>query len=405
MVHRVSVQFKPYAMASREGEFVRALAILCFVGIVCEQMVSTNAEEDDMATLWGRTWTRRELLEHVGDIGQIADVRKSVLADGNNAGVEVFDFTTGTGFAFTVAAGRALDVTAASYQGKPLAWRSSVGDVAGTYYDPEGLEWLRSFFGGLVATCGITYAGAMCTDEGKKLGIHGRIGNVPAKRVSFGGYWEGDEYILWVSGVMRESGLFQDELELQRIVSTRLGSNSFTIRDKVVNIGWHTSPLMILYHCNYGFPVVADGSEVLTPASKVTPRDAEARDGAENYYKLHEPMKDYKEKVYYHDVKAGQDGRTAIGVVNRRMGIGGVIRYKPEQLPRLIQWKQMGQGWYTCGLEPANCLVEGRDKDRAAGRLQFLGPQEERDFELELGVLTSAEEIKAFEAEVKKIKG
>lgn len=358
-----------------------------------------------MATLWGRTWTRRELLEHVGDIGQIADVRKSVLADGSSAGVEVFDFTTGTGFRFTVAAGRALDVTAASYQGRPLAWRSSVGDQHGAFYDPEGVEWLRTFFGGLVATCGITYAGAACEDEGKKLGIHGRIGNVPAKRVSFGGYWEADEYIMWCSGVVREGSLFNDELELQRVISTKLGSNSFTIRDKVVNIGWRTSPLMILYHCNYGFPVVADGSEVVTPAKSVRPRDAEARDGAESYYKLHKPTKDYKEKVYYHEVKAGKDGRTVIGIVNRRMGIGGVIRYNPKQLPFLIQWKQMGQGWYTCGLEPANCLVEGRDKDRAARRLQFIGPQEEREFELELGVLTSADEIKSFEDEVKRIGG
>jgi len=358
-----------------------------------------------MADLWGKHWTKRELLERVGDISQIADVRKSVLSDGNNTGVEVFDFATGSGFAFTVAAGRAMDVVAASYQGKALAWRSSVGDPHGSFYDPEGLEWLRQFFGGLVATCGLSYAGAACTDEGKKLGIHGRIGNVPAKRANFGGYWEGDEYILWASGVMRESGLFQDELELQRVISTKLGANSFTIRDKVVNIGWHTTPLMILYHCNYGFPVVADGSEVLTPAVKVTPRDDDAREGAETYFRLHEPVKDYREKCYYHDVNAGPDGRTAIGIVNREMGIGGYVRYRPEQLPKLIQWKQMGQGWYTCGLEPANCLVEGRDKDRATGRLQFIEPQEERVFELELGVLTSQEEIAQFEAEVNRIRG
>ena len=219
-----------------------------------------------MATLWGQTWTKRALLERVGDIGQIADVRKSVLADGNNMGVEVFDFTTGTGLAFTAAAGRAMDVVTASYNGMPLAWRSSVGDVAGAHYDQEGMEWLRTFFGGLVATCGLTYAGAPCTDDGKELGIHGRIGATPAKQVSFGGCWEDDEYVLWASGIMREGGLFQDELELRRTIKTRLGSNSFIISDTVVNIGWHTTPLMILYHCNYGFPVVDRSSEVVTPA-------------------------------------------------------------------------------------------------------------------------------------------
>ncbi len=354
-----------------------------------------------MATLWGRNWTKRELLERVGDIGQIAEVRKSTLADGNSTGVDVFDFTTGSGFAFTVAAGRAMDVTAASYNGMPLAWRSSTGDISGTYFDQEDMEWLRTFFGGLVATCGVTFAGAPCNDDDQELGIHGRIGTVPAKRASFGGYWEGDEYIMWASGSMREGSLFNDEMELKRVVSTKLGSNTFTIRDTVVNIGWHTTPLMLLYHCNYGFPVVSDGSEVVTPARSATPRDADAEDGKETYHRLHAPVKDYAEKVYYHDVATGADGKTAIGIVNREMGIGGVIRYKPEELPYLIQWKQMGQGWYTCGLEPANCLVEGRDKDREAGRLQFMEPMEERTFELEIGVLAGNDEIAAFEGEVK----
>lgn len=142
-----------------------------------------------MAALWGEKWTKRALLERVGDIGQIADVRKSVLADGNNTGVEVFDFTTGTGLAFTVAAGRAMDVVAASYNGMPLAWRSSVGDMAGAHFDQEGMEWLRTFFGGLVATCGLTYAGAPCTDDGKDLGIHGRIGSTKLSLILLG---EGD---------------------------------------------------------------------------------------------------------------------------------------------------------------------------------------------------------------------
>ena len=358
-----------------------------------------------MAHLWGQNWTRRELMERVGDISQIADVRKVVLADGNNTGVEVFDFTTGSGFAFTAAAGRALDVVQASYDGMPLAWRSSVGDIHGAYFDQQDIEWLRTFFGGLVATCGITYVGAPCTDDEKDLGIHGRIGTAAAKRVSSGGYWEGDEYNLWASGTMREGGLFQDEMEMQRVVSTKLGANSFTIRDKVVNIGWAASPFMLLYHCNFGFPVVDSASEVVTPATTVKSRDADAQDGQETYYRLHDPVQDYAEKVYYHSVEADADGNTLIGIANRERGIGGWIRYNTNQLPFLIQWKQMGEGWYTCGLEPANCLVEGRDKDRAAGRLQFLEPQEELEIELELGVLSGDAEIAAFDEEVTKIRG
>ena len=54
-----------------------------------------------MATLFGRTWTRHELLEMVGDVSQVANVRLCTLADGAQRGVRVADFATGSGFRFS----------------------------------------------------------------------------------------------------------------------------------------------------------------------------------------------------------------------------------------------------------------------------------------------------------------
>ncbi len=58
-------------------------------------------------------------------------------------------------------------------------------------------------------------------------------------------------------------------------------------------------------------------------------------------------------------------------------------------------------GTYVTGLEPANCLVEGRDKDRARGILQFLEPGEQREYVLELGVVTGPEAIAAMTSKIK----
>jgi len=41
-------------------------------------------------------------------------------------------------------------------------------------------------------------------------------------------------------------------------------------------------------------------------------------------------------------------------------------------------------------MEPGNCLVKGRDKERKEGRLQFLKPGEIRKYRIEVGI----EEIK-----------
>ena len=51
---------------------------------------------------------------------------------------------------------------------------------------------------------------------------------------------------------------------------------------------------------------------------------------------------------------------------------------------------------YVVGMEPANCWVEGRAKERERGTLQFLKPGETRKYHLELGVLDGREAIGRF---------
>jgi len=57
-----------------------------------------------MANLFGSSYKRDELLQHVGDISQFAGVRMGELSDGFERGVRVADFRTGTGFEFSVLA-------------------------------------------------------------------------------------------------------------------------------------------------------------------------------------------------------------------------------------------------------------------------------------------------------------
>jgi hypothetical protein len=96
-----------------------------------------------------------------------------------------------------------------------------------------------------------------------------------------------------------------------------------------------------------------------------------------------------------------KDGYAYSALVNKAFnngqGFGFYVKYLKSQLPRFIEWKMNGEGTYVVGMEPANCLVEGRDKERESGTLQFLQPFEKREYELEIGVLSCIDEIKAFE--------
>jgi hypothetical protein len=356
-----------------------------------------------MATLFGRSFTRAELAGRGGSIDQFAGVRVCELRDGFERGVRVADVRTGSGFEFTVLADRGLDIGPAQFQGAPLAWRSAAAFAHPAFFEPEGLGWLRGFGGGLVTTCGLTYFGAPTVDEGQPLGLHGRASNLPATNLAHGADWYGDEYELWVSGQAREARLFGENILLRRRVCTRMGESRFTIEDAVTNEGHESTPHMLLYHCNLGYPVLSEDSELLADDEQVLARDDGCAPGLPDHRRFQRPTPGYSEQVFQHVPRTDSEGWARAALVNPTFdggrGLGVFVRWRTAELPWLIQWKMMGQGAYVLGLEPATNWTIGRSAERAAGRLKYLEPGETRDYRLEIGVLASQAEITAFSAE------
>jgi hypothetical protein len=357
-----------------------------------------------MVKLYGKDWTQAELARYVGSSNQVGGVRLVELADGNERAVRVAQFETGSGFAFDVLLDRGMDISACKFAGVPLAWQSNNGAVHPACYDKEGLEWLRTFHGGLVATCGMTYAGAPCVDEGQELGLHGRIGHIPARNAWVDGGWRGDAYEMWALGHMRETVVFGEDLSLTRRVSAHLGESRLFIRDVVSNDGFQRTPHMMLYHCNLSFPLLDEGTELIAPSTNVVPRDEVAAPGLDHHATYEAPIDGYAEQCFYHDMAADEAGYVTVVLANRGFnggqGLGVYVKYRQAELPRFTQWKEVCAGTYVTGLEPANCLVEGRDKDRERGILQFLEPGEEREYRLEIGVLAGNAEIDALAAQI-----
>ncbi len=362
-----------------------------------------------MAQLYGQNFSKAELLARVGDISQIARIKPYRLQEGLEDGVQALDVSTGNGLSFTVLAGRGLDISSAHYNGRSLAWRSATTDSHPAYFDHEGERgrgWLRGFYGGLVVTCGLTYAGANGEDEGQFYGIHGRVSNLPATNVQWDGRWEQDDYLLTVRGQVRQATVFGENIRMTREITARLGERRLFLRDRVENLGYKRTEHMMLYHINIGFPVVNDYARLIAPTLSATPRDADAEEGKEQFAAFQPPTAGYREKVYFHEFAPDASGRVTAAIVNPEgeagdaagPGLGVYCAYRPAQLPRFIEWKMMDAGTYVVGMEPANCLVMGRAHDRAAGTLQFLEPGESRDYELELGVLAGPEEIARLEA-------
>lgn len=359
-----------------------------------------------MTQLYGRSFSRSEILARVGDISQIARIKPYRLVEGLEDGVFALDVSTGGGLDFTVLASRGLDISSAHYNGCSLAWRSATTDTHPAYFDHEGeggRGWLRGFFGGLVVTCGLTYAGANGEDQGQQYGLHGRISNIPATNVAWNGHWEGDDYLLTVSGKMRETTVFGANLQLTRAITARMGEKRLFLRDTVENMSTQRTEHMMLYHINIGFPAVNDAARLIAPTLSATPRDADAQQGKDHFAGFQPPQAGFREQVYFHEFAANPNGQVTAAIADATADSGGsdgpgfgvYCTYSPSQLPHFIEWKMMDAGTYVVGMEPANCLVMGRAAERDAGTLQFLEPGEQRHYDLEIGVLSGKSEIES----------
>jgi hypothetical protein len=343
--------------------------------------------------LYNRTWTRREIEARVGRLEQIGGIRRYHLSEGLEAGVEQLQVRTGAGLTYYVTPARALDISLAEFGGAPISWQAANGDVHPAYYDKEGLEWLRTAAGGLLMTCGLTQVGAATVDNGQPLGLHGRIHHLPARQVVAEGRWNGDEYEMTIRGVVEESIIFGEHLRLTREIRSTLGSNRITLTDVVENIAFAPAPCMVLYHFNFGFPLLMEETTFRFPSKRVVPREAETP--VEGYNRWQAPDVGHFERVYFHEELETQKGWAVASIHNPHFPLGAglgtralavKLAWKTDTLPMLVQWRMPGTGAHVLGIEPTNCGVLGRDKAREQGTLPMIEPGEARTFRVALEV-------------------
>jgi hypothetical protein len=343
--------------------------------------------------IYGRTWTRREIEARAGRLEQIGGLRRLRLTEGLEEGVEQIEVRTGAGLTYYVSPQRCLDISLAQFGGVPFSWQGPNGDVNPAYFDPRGLEWLRTAAGGLLMTCGFTQMGAPCNDGGKELGLHGWAHHLPARHVVAEGRWQGDEHELRIAGVVEEASIFGDKVRLTREIRSRMGDNRITIHDVVENIGFAPAPHMILYHFNLGFPLMSEETRLQFPSRRVTPRTPAVP--MEDYDKFQAPTVGYSERVYYHDELVTQDGKATAVVENPRFPLPGAagtcvlalaVTFDTATLPHLVEWKMPGTQEYVLGVEPGNCYPDGRVAERERGTLVTLQPGQAVTYNVELSL-------------------
>ena len=343
-------------------------------------------------------FSRGACLQRVGNLAQLGGTRHVILNDGAAKGMAAIDVDTGAGLRFTILPDRGLDLSLCSYKGTNLVFLTSNGEVNPAFYDAAGLGWLHTFFAGLLTTCGLTTIGAPGRDGDTELGLHGRYNATPARRVQDRSRWEGENYVIEITGVVEETRLFDHSLELTRTVRTAIGSRSLAVHDRIVNTGYASSPCAILYHVNAGFPLLDQDSVLALTAARTEAHDETSRAALGDCRRFSAPVPGYAEQNFLHQMTVGADGKAHAGMLNPTLagGLGLALSFAPQQLPYLNEWKMMGQRDYVVGIEPCNAPCANRAVLRRAGLLPLLEPGDAREFALDFQILEGHAELEAF---------
>ena len=308
---------------------------------------------------------------------------------------------------FSLLPTRAMGIWWAKYKGRDLFWKSPVREAVHPMFvnleSNGGLGWLDGFCEGVVR-CGLEFNGAPGPDEiiddtgapaVVQLPLHGRIGNTPATTVSVQGLSSEGKSILRVTGIIYEQIAQLEKYRLISCTSVAIGGNEILIHDEVTNLsGERIAPLELLYHINLGPPALSRGSRMEFRGA-VEARDARAAKGLNNHASFGARTKGFTEQCYFIDLDAGPGAATGAMLVAPGAEFAVYERHNKRQLKCFTQWKQTGIDEYVNGLEPGTSLPNPRGVERAAGRLEFLKPNEVRDFDLAIGALDEPSAIQS----------
>ncbi len=341
---------------------------------------------------------RKDLFKYTGSLQQLVYARPVTFEEGRIKGNSAIEVKCGDLF-FHVMVDKCLDISDLSYKGMNLTFLSKPGLTGRNHYDTNGGEAQRSIMGGLFFTCGYENIGAPCQFEGKDLPMHGRMRSTPAEHVSADVVECGDTVKVVIKGEIREAELFGENLVLRRTISCVLGENTITVEDEVENQSFREEPLMLMYHCNAGYPLLDENVVVTLPVQNTVGRNEWSDAHLDRWNLMEAPKDNEPEYVFIHEMKKTQ-GLTPAMLANPVKETALLIEYDGSNLPYFMHWKSVASGDYVVGLEPSNSLVHGRLYHEEKKDLHKLGAFEKENFTLKFTVLSGKEEI---EAQAKRI--
>ena len=337
------------------------------------------------------------------------EVSKQTLRGGLQDGVDLLTVNNGR-VTVKILPTRGMSIWRAAIDGDTIGWGSPVrGPVHPKFVDlgePSGLGWLDGF-DELMVRCGLESNGAPEFDENGTLlyTLHGRIGNKPAQHVSV--HIDEEEELITVRGVVEETRFHFLKVRLVTELRTRFGESAFHIHDRVENISASPAAIQMLYHTNFGQPLLDAGAQLVAPLQTVVPRNDHAAGGIATWNSYSATEAGYEEQVYFLELLADADGATRMMLKNAHGTRGVSLQYNISTLPCFTVWKNTTASEDGCvtGLEPGTNYPNPRTFEGEQGRVAELAAGGHVDFEFGMAFQQSAEEVQSVEQVIQGLQG
>ena len=275
----------------------------------------------------------------ISNFGQVASLRRYTLTEGSEKGLDVLDCDNGK-IRFLLNLNKACDIMQLYHEGQNVSFVSKNG------FTNREIPFLNRFEGGMLYTCGLDSVGGR---EGYDL--HGTLHNTPAKLLST----VCDENGIVIEAVIRDTALFGKNLVLKRKITSKIGGDSVTLEDTLINEGFGDEEYCLLYHVNVGYPMLDEGARVIADVIKCEPRTPWAAEHERDMYDMSDAVPNMEETCYFLTLK-----KPEISLVNEKLGKTLTVSYSAETLPHFVEWKSMASGDYALGLEPCTTELDDR---------------------------------------------
>jgi len=342
-------------------------------------------------------------------------VKKYVLHGGRQEGVEVIEVNNGK-LSINVVPTRGMSIQHVVMGDLRLGWDSPVKGLVHPKFinlnTRQGLGWLEGFNEWMVR-CGLEFFGSPGTDEfidntGNKatmnLTLHGKICNTPASMVEIVIERE-KPYRITIRGRVDETLMNGPKLDILTMISTVPGSSEFQISDTITNRSAIEQEFGILYHGNYGPPLLEKGARFFGPVRQITPFNEHAAKDVSDYNIYRAAKAGFAEQVYCLHLWADENDRTKVMLHNAARDKAVSMAYSVKELPFFTLWKNpvAQEDGYVTGLEPGTGFPRNRSIERKFRRVPKLAPHESRSFTIDFALHEGAKEVNASADDIARI--